>query len=242
MAKLTLKTREIGAVNVFDLEGDPTDEAVQEIADKIQRKIRRHRMQRVILNLKNMPEIDPIAMRRLLASCIRPKRSVIFGASEETSRLLADSCMASNMRLCSNEEQVAEDLGPFLLEKESDKQIERENPDVSKESIGHQVERRRAKRMHVAMPVEFRIRQSSGDPIFTKAIITNISEGGMYAEYLDLDHAKQIEALNAVDGLKVEIRIPACANFPEEYQVNGVITRKELRKKQLGLAIKFIET
>lgn len=243
MMRLRVQTREIGAVNVFDLEGMPTDEALNEVVAKIQKKIRRHRMQRIILNLKNVEALEPIAMRKLLAACLRPKRSLIYGASPATLELIGQAYLPSNVIVAETEAAVAEDLGPFLLEKERDKQIARDEIDSGseRESIGHQVERRRSKRMHVAMPASLKIQSKQGITIETRAIITNISEGGMFCEYLDLDQASKFEDLDAVAGLKVQIIIPPCANFPEEYQVEGVITRKELRKKQLGLAIKFVE-
>ena len=243
MMRLRVQTREIGAVNVFDLEGMPTDETLDEVVAKIQKKIRRHRMQRIILNLKSVGTLEPIAMRKLLAACLRPKRSIIYGASPETLELIGQAYLPSNVIVVNTEAGVAEDLGPFLLEKERDKQIARDEiVDTERESIGHQVERRRSKRMHVAMPATLKLQSRQGVTIETRAIITNISEGGMFCEYLDLDQAGKIEDLEAVSGLKVQISIPPCANFPEEYQVEGLITRKELRKKQLGLAIKFVES
>ena len=45
MKKLKVSTRAIGSVRVFDLEGDPTQETLQDVAWQIQRKIRRHRLQ-----------------------------------------------------------------------------------------------------------------------------------------------------------------------------------------------------
>lgn len=243
MMRLRVQTREIGAVNVFDLEGMPTDDSLDEVVAKIQKKIRRHRMQRIILNLKNVEALEPIAMRKLLAACLRPKRSLIYGASAATLELLGQGYLPGNVFVAATEAAVAEDLGPFLLEKERDKQIARdEEMDTESESIGHQVERRRSKRMHVAMPAVLKIESRQGVTSETRAIITNISEGGMFCEYLDLDQASKIDELDGVAGLKAQITIPPCANFPEEYQVEGIITRKELRKKQLGLAIKFIES
>jgi hypothetical protein len=79
------------------------------------------------------------------------------------------------------------------------------------------------------------------DAITTRAIATNISEGGIFVEYLDLEAAQKIDGLKAVDGMKAEIQIFPSANFPEEYHLMGKINRKDLRKKQLGLAIEFVE-
>ena len=239
MSKLKVSTREIGSVCVFDLEGSPTQETVQEVAWKIQRSIRRHRLQRIILNLQLVPSLDQLGLRKLIAACIRPRQSLIYGVSEKLAHSLEETYLPHNVRVCNDEKDVAEDFGPFLLEKEREKEVGSETAEVKQDSIGYQLEKRRAKRMHVAIPLELRIFNGSPEPISTYAIATNISEGGLFAEYLDLEAALKLDSVDLV-GAKLEIRIFPSANFPEEYQLEGSIIRKELRKKQLGLGIKFL--
>lgn len=238
MRKLKVSTREIGTVSVFDLEGMPTEQALNEIALKIQRGIRRHRMQRVILNFQNMADVDVVGLRKILAACLRPKSSLIYGASQNTLNVFNDIHVPNNIRICPDEESVAERFGPFLLEKDSSKQFSVIKHDPLIESIGHSMDRRRSKRMHVAMPVELGIETSQGI-VLTRALITNISEGGIFSEFLSLDEANKVTALGDIVDCKVQIKIPPCANFPEEYNVTGTVVRKTLQKKQLGLGIKF---
>ena len=240
MSKLKVSTREIGSVCVFDLEGEPTQELLQEIAWKIQRNIRRHRLQRVILNLQRLPTLEPLGIRKLLAACIRPQKSLIFGASRSVADYLENTYLPRNVRICPSEKEVAEDLGPFLLEKEKEKKILVEGANGDREALGTQLERRRSKRMHVALPIELKIYPEKGEPISSRAIATNISEGGLFAEYIDLEAAQRIESMEPWKGLRVTIQIFPSANFPEEYHLEGKINRKELRKKQLGLAVEFV--
>lgn len=238
MAKLKVTTREIGSVCVFDLEGAPTQETLQEVAWKIQRNIRRHRLQRVIINLQKLPALDPLGLRKLLAACIRPQKSLIFGASDSLLLSLEETYVPNNVRVCKTEQEVAEDFGPFLLERDRDKEFTL--GDKGEEGIGIRVERRRSKRMHVAIPIELKIPTKKGDVVITRAIATNISEGGLFTEYLDLDVCDEIDAMGSLDGQEVEIHIFPSANFPEEYNLRGRIKRKELRKKQLGFAVEFL--
>jgi len=240
MKKLQLMTREIGTVSIFDISGAPTNETLDDLVRRIQKRIRRHRLQRVILNLQDMDHIDAIGMRKLMAACLRPQRSLIYGASEEARQTLSDSYLPQSVKICNDEEAVAEDFGPFLFEKGDDKQVASDFAEI-RDSIGYQVERRRSKRMHVAIPVELIVRpENSGEECRTKALITNISEGGLFAEYLDMHQASKVESLGAVDGFHCDIRIPKCSNFPEDYELKGIVLRKEMRKKQLGLALKFV--
>ena len=175
-----------------------------------------------------------------MAACIRPQRSLIYGASRDVVTHLHEGYMPPNMTICDDEAEVAELLGPFLLEKEKDKNIPIENNQSTVESIGSKLERRRIPRMHVALPLELTIHPREGNPIVTKAIATNISEGGLFAEYLDLDAARLIERIEPLKEIRTEIDIFPRANFPDEYHIAGQINRKVLRKKQLGLAVEFV--
>lgn len=239
MSKFHYSTREIGGVAVFDLKGDPTFETVQEVAWKIQKNIRRHRLQRIILNFQEAGTLDAIGIRRILAVCIRPKHSVIYGASRETVHFLEENCFLGKVDICADEKAVAESFGPFLFEKDPEKRFPAKDVKHHQDSIGYQLERRRNQRMHVALPIELRIVTAQKELLTTKAIATNISEGGLFADYLDLGTAQKIDALDPVENLHLEIWIFPSANFPDEYHVQGIIQRKEIRKEQVGLAIEF---
>ena len=240
MKKLKVSTRAIGSVRVFDLEGDPTQETLQDVAWQIQRKIRRHRLQRVILNLQRLPGLEPLGLRKLLAACIRPQKSLIYGASDSVLRFLENTYLPRNVRICTSEKEVAEDLGPFLLEKQKNMKFHAEDPNPDQPGIGVDVEKRRSKRMHVALPLDLKIYLSDSEIIATRAIATNISEGGLYVQYLDLEAARKIEAVEPFQNFRVEINIFPSANFPEAYHLEGRINRKELYRKQLGVAVEFL--
>lgn len=240
MSKLKLSSREIGSVRVFDLEGDATQEDLQEVAWKIQKNIRRYRLQRIILNLQKIPSLDLLGVRKLLAACLRPQQSLIYGASSNVKLLFENTYMPRNVHLCDSEVQVAEDLGPFLLEKEKEKEFPVITEPGAALPPGVQLERRRSKRMHVALPLHLKITLPNGEMVESRAIATNISEGGLFAKYLDLDASRRIEEMDSINGLAAEIEIHPSNNFPEEYRLKGIVRRKELEKKQLGVAVEFI--
>ena len=241
MSKFHYGTREIGDVAVFDLKGSPTFESVHEVAWKIQKNIRRHHFHQIILNFKAAGPMDTIELRRLLTVCIRPKRSVIYGASPEMALFLEDNCFSGKVDVCADEKEVAECFGPFLFDKDPDKRYLDAGAKTPQESLGYQLESRRSHRMHVAIPVELRITSAQNEIVTTKALATNISEGGLFVDYLDLEAAGKILAMEPIDNLPVEIHIFPSANFPEEYHVAGKIRRKEIRKEQLGFGIEFQE-
>lgn len=238
MSKLKLSSREIGSVCVFDLMGDATEDSLQDAVSKIQRNIRRHRMQRIILNVQRMPNLEPIGLRKLLAACMRPQKSLLFGVSQALSAALETTYVPRSVQVCNSEKEIAENFGPFLLQKEMEGVSPHTEKENVQESIGYQLEQRRSKRMHVALPLDFTIHAPQG--AFTvKGIATNISEGGMYLEFLDLEANDKIEGIAGIETMKADITIFPSANFPEEYRLTGRVTRKEIRKKQLGLGFEF---
>lgn len=239
MSKLKVNMREIGSVSIFDLVGDATEDGLKEVAEKIQRNIRRHRLQRIILNLQMLLDLEPLGLRRLMAACIRPQRSLIFGVSPKLAICLEETYVPKNTRICPTEKEVAEDFGPFLLEKERQQSFAIDPALLPEESIGYRIERRRSKRMHVALPISLRIVLPQGAPLETHAIATNISEGGLFAEYLDLEIARKIEAVEPLIGLKAFIEISPSANFTEEFRLEGKIVRRELDRKGVGIAVEF---
>ena len=241
MSKFHYSTREIGGVVVFDLKGEPTFESVQEVAWKIQKNIRRHHFHQIILNFKAAGPMGTIELRRLLTVCIRPKHSVLYGASSDMTGFLEEHCFSKKVDICADEKEVAESFGPFLFDKDPDKRYLDSAAKTPRESLGYQLESRRSHRMHVAIPVEIRVASLQNEIITTKAIATNISEGGMFVEYLDLDAAGKIIAMEPIENLPVDIHIYQSANFPNEYHVAGRIRRKEIRKEQFGFGIEFQE-
>lgn len=241
MSKFKMSVREIGSVSIFDLEGVPTPDALQEAAWRIQKSIRRHRLQRIILNLQYLEEIDALSIRKLVAACIRPQQSLLFKVNDRVAGFVDETYLPRNMKVRNNEKEVAEDFGPFLLEKNQVPAPDRSDLESYKNSPGYDLEKRRSKRMHVALPLEVRlVNPKTQQSHSVRGIATNISEGGIFIEFLDLEVAAQIESLDWLINSRVDILIFPSANFPEEYRIAGKILRQDLRKRQLGLALEFI--
>ena len=240
MSKLRCTTREIGSVRVFDLQGEPNQELLQEIVFKIQRNIRRHRLQRVILNVQKIKSLDELSVRKLVAAFLRPRKSAIYGTSDLLMHQFEDTYLPGNIKICPTEKEVAEDLGPFLLQRDEIGRIlgEKDHQDEG-QKVGKDLERRRSKRMHVAIPLELTFYPDGKESFLTRGISTNISEGGIFVEYLDLDALDKIEHMDPIQGTKVDIQILPSNNFPESYQLQGLIRRRDMRRGGLGLAVEF---
>ena len=77
------------------------------------------------------------------------------------------------------------------------------------------------------------------EKVHSKAIATNISQGGLFAEYLDLDSSLEVSQIGDLESNKVLVIVPANENFPEEVRIPGCVKRIELSKRQVGMGIQF---
>ena len=82
-------------------------------------------------------------------------------------------------------------------------------------------------------------RSPDGSNLAVKAIATNVSQGGVFAEFLDLD-APEYSRVQGLEQSELTITIPPNEAFKETMTIPGKICRFELLKKQYGIAIQFL--
>lgn len=232
-----LEQRQIGRVHVFDVSGSLAGERAAEIIEKVDHTIQKKKLKRVILNLQEATDLDEIMGRKLIASMIRPQRSLIYGANDKLRSFFSSSYLPRNVTLCSTETEVADVVGSFLFEKDKDIGLPKEQ-EVVKTEYG--LERRRKKRIRVAIPIEIEFTLPEGKVVHSKAIATNISQGGLFAEYLDLDSSLEVSQLGSLESNKVTVIVPPNDNFPEQVRIPGCVKRIELLKRQVGMGIQFL--
>jgi len=232
-----LGLRKIGNVQVFDLSGEVTGDELDPIIHKIEQRIQKKRLRRVIMNLQKVTGMDEVALRKVTAVLLRPQRSLIFVPDSECRKLFETTHLPRNIKLCKNEEEVAESFGSFLFVK--DKAYEVPIDESQPKPTDYGIERRRSKRIRVAIPVGITCKMKDGSDMQLKGIATNVSQGGLFAEFLDLD-MPDYSTMQGLEGSQVTVQVPANDTFREELAVPGKINRFELLKKQYGIAIQFI--
>src|SRR3990167_2861832 len=136
-----LGLRKIGSVQVFDLTGDLHGEEMNPVTQKIDQVIQRKRLRRVILNLQKVESIDEIGLRKIIACLIRPQRSLIFAPDGSCRDLFQTTHLPHSIKLCKNEEEVAEAFGSFLFLKDKVFQVPVDETQPAPKDYG--LERRR---------------------------------------------------------------------------------------------------
>lgn len=232
-----LGLRQIGRVQVFDLSGVLTGETLDPVVEKIEHAIHKKQLRRVILNLQKVQSLDEVTMRKLIACLLRPQRSLIFVPDGAARDMFLTTHIPNNIKLCKNEEEVAEAFGSFLFLKDKMYQVPVDESQPAPKDYG--LERRRSKRIRVAIPIRIKFQMKDGSTLDTKAISTNVSQGGVFAEFLSLD-SPEYPKMQGLEGSRVELTIPPNETFKEEIVIPGKIVRFELNKKQYGIAIQFL--
>lgn len=229
--------RKIGSVQVFDLGGILVGEEMDPAVHKIEQTIQKKRLRRVILNLQKVQSMDEVSFRKIMACLIRPQRSLVFAPEGSYRGMFESGHLPQNVRICKNEEEVADAFGSFLFVK--DKMFEVQADPLQTQIKDYGLERRRNKRIRVAIPVKLLFHMKDGSKLEAKGIATNVSQGGVFCEFLDLN-APAYSRMQGLEETLVTITVPPNETFKEEITIPAKIGRFELFKTQYGIALKFV--
>jgi hypothetical protein len=234
---LQLGMRKLGPVPIFDLNGVLRGEDLDPVVHKIDQVIQKKKLRRVILNLQKVQFMDEIAMRKLITCLLRPQRSLVYAPEGTARELFKDAHLPGNVKLCKDEVEVTEAIGSFLFVKDKIYQVPLDETRPAPPDYG--LERRRSKRIRVAIPIRLSFQMKDGAALASNAIATNVSQGGLFAEFLDLD-APEYSRMQGLEGTQVTVLVPPNETFRDEVSIPGKINRFELSSKQYGIAIQFV--
>jgi len=225
IAKTEVHKRKIGSVIIFDLYGDLTDGDIDTVKEFIERNIQRGGYRNVILNTQNVLHVDQLALRKILVPLERPHRKAVYCYSPELLDMFLNTYLPEKMSICKNEAEISDTFGLYLVEK--DKFI-------------FKGERRKNQRIEVAVPVTVQAQVSPSDVFSATALITNLSEGGFFAECLDLQAAQALRNVRDFRNLavKAQFKPPLSA---QEQAFDVEMLRTEVTSRQTGFAAKFLK-
>ncbi len=224
IAKTEVHKRRIGSVIIFDLFGDLNDNDVDAVKDFIERNIQRGGYRNVILNTQNVIHVDQLALRKILIPLERPHRKAIYCYTPELLDMFLNTYLPEKMKVCKNEAEVSDTFGLYLVEK--DKFI-------------FKGERRKNQRIEVAVPVQLIIQSSPTEVVSSTALITNLSEGGFFAECLDLHSAASVKHIRDFRNLSAKaVFKPPLAASDQTFDVE--MLRAEVTSRQTGFAAKLL--
>ncbi len=167
----SIKSKSVGAVRIFEICGKFSGEFADKGNVAMQRVMKTMTLKNVLFNLRELEQIDDRGIDFILDR----------GRQASKCGLLArDQVLSENFRRRDKEQRISY-LG---TEEEAVRFFSKEFASGTTEDSNPVLERRHYIRLDTVLPVEFEYECGSGRKLFFSAVVTNLSENGLYAEFI----------------------------------------------------------
>lgn len=212
--------RRIGRLDLLDIKGDLVGPWAVRVHQEINSMIHKSKGA-LVLNLKLTETMDSLGAKAIVENLVTRERSGIIRGSSQ----VMDTIKAYPTKQCLNvmddEDELVKLFGKEMAE-----------------TCELVVDKRHFRRIKTALPLTFSCRDKKGNDLQFRAIITNMSEGGLFAEFLDLEDVSKSEAIinpYELSLLKLQISIPG--NNPVE--ADGKVVHVRADGNQIGIGVEF---
>ncbi|HNV86741.1 MAG TPA: PilZ domain-containing protein [Candidatus Omnitrophota bacterium] len=216
--------RKIGLVDIIDLQGAFVGPWALRGRDEIGQYLRGRSTKNLLVNLRNLLTVDSLGVKAITENLSPEVRSGLMTGNLSVMEMFYRVVREKALKFFKTDFEVVDYFGEDLVKwQESSFSEKRKHP-----------------RLRTALPLEFSSLDENGDPIVFHAIVTDLSEGGLLVEYLDIDQAFFGKTrLNPYDFhlLDMRIRLPGSV----EILTKGKVKRTIMEGEQFGMGIEFSE-
>jgi hypothetical protein len=164
--------REIGTVAILDIKGAFTGPWAVKGEELLNRELAACQAKRIVFNMRPTIDLDTLGARSLLNSVPKDKEIGILCGKAGVMDILDRLDLKKSLRHFYDEKELVSSFGESLVETQPEK------------------ENRVSPRLQTALAFEFSF-EKEGDRFKFRAIVTNLSETGLFAEYIDLETAEE---------------------------------------------------
>ncbi len=221
-----MTNRRIGEVEILDLKGDFVGPWAMRGKEEISRFVEREKPKNLLINLKSVETIDSLGVKAIVDNLTTDLNCGVISGSYSVNEMFTRTETTSNVRFFKDEEEVIHYFAEELVKENS-------LPPTLEE-------KREYTRLRTALPLQFWYIQegSEAESIIFHAIVTNLSQGGLYAEYLDMDASSENGApLDPYDLKMLELKVKLPNG--DEVQAEGKVVRIDQQSDQMGIGIEF---
>lgn len=213
--------RRIGSVIIIDVKGQLVGPWALRAKENISQLLSDN-SENVIINLKELQTVDSLGVKAISENLHLHSRSVLICARLSVMEMFKHLNALSNTRVFEDENDVIAFFGKEF---------------IAQEMLPFN-EKRVYERLKTAIPLEFSYSDKDGYKLLFKAIVTDLSEGGLFAEYLDLETIDSVNRrIDPYDFKMLDLKI----KIPESDYIlaTGKVLRMIISGEQLGLGIEF---
>lgn len=175
--------------------------------------------EKVIFNFRQTSGLDTLGAKAIMESIPREVSGAFLAGASSVMELIHRHPESKRFQIFEEEQEMIDAFGKDFIET-------------------HQAtEQRNSPRLQTALPLEFYY-EDHDEPVKFKAIVTNLSESGLMAEYIDLKIAEEsLNRLNPYD-LKT-LRLTLFLSKRKALHMEGHVIHRNLDGDQMGIGIKF---
>lgn len=217
-----IQTRRIGEVEIIDLKGELVGPWALRGRESLAGVLTEVKAPSLLINLKELERVDSLGIKAIVDNMPKGGRAGIICGNVSVMEMFNRLSCVEGLKIYRDEEKVVEEFGKEL----------------AKGDHGDFAEKRRFKRVNTALPLEFTFVNDDGENFVFRSIVTNLSEGGLFAEYLDMQSANaSLELLDPYDFkmMNLTIRIPGGDTIKAE----GKVVHQQKINEQIGIGIEF---
>jgi len=217
-------SRQVGDVAILDLKGNFVGSWLDKSKHDLEKWLKRHKPKNLLINLKEVDNIDQDGINTILKHVKHIVKKAITSSDKSVAKMIQTCKDSVKIPLFSDEQTVVNFFGQEFVKE-------------GRATLTQIPERREYPRLRTALPL---ICHSEEDKFLFKAIVTNFSQGGLYAEYLDLEpalgHPRNLDPYD-FKMLNLKMTLPG----DDQIHLKAKLTRKDFISDQMGFAIEFYE-
>ena len=214
-----ISERRIGNVMIVDIKGNLSGAWALRGRERIAQAVAKNSSCKLIFNLRETTGLDTLGAKSILENIPEGSELAVIPGNSGVLDLVKRCLKSRRFYLYRDEKEIASALGPDF---------------VAAETL---IEQRESARLETAFPLEFYFRDEE-EQIEFRAIVTNLSESGLFAEYIDLN--KAAESLKRLDPYDLKLlNLKLLLPMRKPIETEGNVVRRRLDGEQVGIGIKF---
>ncbi|MBI4387951.1 MAG: PilZ domain-containing protein [Candidatus Omnitrophica bacterium] len=220
-----IQKRHIGRIRIIDVKGNLIGPWAMRVRSEIQSLVVNNTAAArvIVFNLALLQDIDSLGVKALFDDLPADSEAGLLNGRLSVMDMIQSVSVSAKVHLFKDEEELVEYFGKYL---------------VSDDAVTD--EHRRFSRINTALPLKFKCLEMQGKMAEFSAVITNLSEKGLFAEYIDLEDARESQSIvNPYDLKMLDLEI----KLPNRHVVSakGKVVRRKLDGEQVGIGIEFYE-
>jgi anti-anti-sigma regulatory factor len=218
---MKMQVRRIGSVHVIDFRGEVAGPWAMRARMSLNQLLTDQRVRNVLVNLRDLDTVDSLGVKAIVEPLGTQEKCGIVAGRSSVMEMFEHVNLPPKVRIFKKDSDVLSYFGEEFVE----------NSQPLTE------EQRKFPRIKTALPLEFTWTDEANRPIDFQSIVTDLSEGGLFAEYLDLAEAEMVgQTIDPYDFkmLDLKIKLPSVGWI----HAKGKVVRTTW-DEQIGLGIEF---